>query len=131
MSEFRLLTREELESVPGMQEPIPGSLWAMGLVDNDGVAAACGVFWVVHADPIWIRPDKRNNGKLLLRLWEKTRDEILFRNMGREVFVGMTDTNPGQPTEGLVERMVQKAGGMEVYARFFIIPVEEQADGLH
>ena len=66
MTEFRLLTREEMESVPGMSDPIPGSLFAMGSVDSKGVAAAIGVFMVMHADPIWIREDMRAHGKLPL-----------------------------------------------------------------
>lgn len=134
MSEFRLLTRAELESVPGMADPIPSSLWAMGMVDEKGVGAACGVFLVIHADPIWIRPDLRNGGKLLLRLWEATKKEIVWRNLGPELLlVGMTDANPGQPTEALVERMCLTAGGEELKARFFVIPVssseEESSDG--
>lgn len=124
MSVIRLLTRAETESVPGMQDPIPGSLFAVGLVDEKGVAAACGVFLVVHADPIWIRPDLRNSGKLLLHLWEEAEKEIRLRNFGSEVFVGMTPENPGQPTEGLVERMCLFAGGSELKARFFVVPVE-------
>jgi hypothetical protein len=126
MSDFRLLTRAELESVPGMQEPIPRSLFAVGMVDEKGVAAACGVFMVIHADPIWVRPDLRNGGKLLLHLWEATVKEIVERGLGPEVFVGMTPENPGQPTEGLVERMCLYAGGSEIKARFFVVPVAEE-----
>ena len=123
MSEFRLLTREEIESVPGMQSPVPGSLFAVGMVDEQGVAAACGVFLVVHADPIWVRPDKRNGGKLLQHLWDATKAEIVRGDLGPELlWVG---TN-GQDTEDLVERMVKKAGGEEVKARFFVIPVGER-----
>ena len=125
MSEFRLLTREETESVPGMVDPIPSSLFAIGMVDHKGVAAACGVFMVIHADPIYIRPDMRNSGKLPLHLWEATREEIKARNLGPEVFVGMTPENPGQPTEDLVARMIEKAGGEEIAARFFVIPTGE------
>lgn len=123
--DFRLLTREELETVPGMSDPIPGSLFAVGLVDEQGVAAAIGVFLVMHADPIWIREDLRGHGKLPLRLWEATRREIMERQLGPELFVGMTENNPGQPVEGLVERMCKTAGGSEVQARFFVIPVKE------
>lgn len=129
MSEFRLLTNEEAATVPGMVDPMPASLFVMGQVDERGVAAAIGVFLVMHADPIWIRPDKRNGGKLPRHLWEATRDEILIRNLGPEVFVGMTPENPGPPTENLVERMVETIGGHEIKARFFVIPVE-RADGL-
>jgi hypothetical protein len=123
MTEFRLLTREEMESVPGMSDPIPSSLFAVGSVDSKGVSAAIGVFLVMHADPIWIREDMRAHGKLPLRLWEATRREIIERQLGQEVFVGMTPDNPGQPTERLVERMCGVAGGSEVQARFFVIPV--------
>lgn len=122
---IRLLTREEIETVPGMVDPIPRSLFAVGAVDEKGVAAAIGVFLVLHADPIWIREDKRNGSKLALELWEATKAEILRGDLGPEVlWVGMTDEKPGQPTEGLVERMVRKAGGEELKARFFVIPVE-------
>lgn len=106
-----------------MSDPIPGSLFGVGLVDEQGVAACIGVFYVLHADPIWIRPDQRNRGKLPLRLWEATRQEIALRHAGQEVVIGMTPTKPGPPTEGLVERMVTKAGGSEVEARFFVIPM--------
>ena len=47
------------------------------------------------------------------------------RQHGPEVFVGMTEDNPGQPFEGLVERMCEAAGGSELKARFFVIPVKE------
>jgi hypothetical protein len=129
MSEFRRLTLAEMRMVPGMPESIPQSMFVMGMVDEQGVAAACGVFLVLHADPIWIRPDKRNGGKLLLHLWEATRAEIEARNLGPEVFVGMTEDNPGQPTESVVERMCLAGGGEELKARFFVIPVES-TDGL-
>jgi len=125
VSEFRLLTRPEMEAIPRVQEPLPGSFFAVGMTDEQGLAAACGVFLVVHSDPIWIRPDLRNSGKLLLRLWEATSKEIAWRRLGPEVFVGMTDTNPGQPTEGLVERMCLAAGGAELKARFFTVPVSD------
>ncbi len=124
MNEFRLLTRAEIESIPGIMDPIPASLFAVGMVDEKGVAAACGIFLVMHADPIWIREDKRNSGKLLLELWEATKAEIERGNLGPEVMiVGMTPTNPGPPTEELVERMCVTAGGYEIKARFFAIPV--------
>jgi len=124
MMDFRVLTREELESVPGMSDPIPSSLFAVGSVDSKGVSSAIGVFLVMHADPIFIREDMRARGKLPLRLWEATRREIIERRLGQELFVGMTADNPGQPTEGLVERMCQTAGGSELKARFFVVPVE-------
>jgi hypothetical protein len=128
MTEFRLLTRAELETVPGMVDPIPSSLFAMGAVDDKGVAAAIGVFLVMHADPFWIREDLRQHGKLPLRLWEATLREIIYRRLGPELFVGMTEDNPGQPTEGLVERMCKVAGANEIKARFFVIPIED-SDG--
>jgi hypothetical protein len=123
--DFRPLTLAELKTVPGMQDPISSSLFVIGAVDEKGVAAACGVFLVMHADPIWIREDHRNGGKLLLHLWEETKEEIKLRRFGPELFVGMTETNPGQPTESLVERMIESAGGSEIQARFFVIPVKE------
>ena len=122
--EIRLLSPDELATVPGMVDPIPESLFGVGAVDEQGVAACIGVFLVLHADPIWVRPDKRNGGKLPLHLWEAARDEIIRRRLGPEVFVGMTPDNPGQPTEGLVERMCEYAGGSELKARFFVLPVE-------
>jgi hypothetical protein len=125
MSEFRLLTRSEMESVPGMLSPIPSSLFAMGIVDEQGVAAAIGVFMVIHADPIWIRPDKRGAGVLPLRLWEATRQEITERDLGPEVLVGITPDNPGPPIEQVIEKMVEFAGGQEVMARFFVLPTGE------
>ena len=126
MREFRLLSRAEIESIPGIVDPIPKSLFAVGMVDEQGVAAAIGVFLVLHADPIWIRPDKRNAGKLLLGLWNATKAEILRGQMGPEVLVvGMTDNVPGQPIEDLIERLCLTAGGNEVKARFFVIPVQE------
>lgn len=109
--------------MPGMQSPVPDSLFAIGAVDEQGVGACIGVFLVLHADPIWIRPDLRNHGRLPLRLWQETRAEIAARRLGSEVFVGMTPDNPGQPTEDLVARMCVAAGGEELRARFFVIPV--------
>ncbi len=126
MTEFRLLTRPEIESVPGIVNPIPTSLFAVGAVDEKGVAAAIGVFLVLHADPIWIREDRRNGGKLPLELWEAAKGEILRGNLGPEVlWMAMTEDNPGQPTENTVERMIAKAGGAELKARFYVIPVEK------
>jgi hypothetical protein len=123
MTDFRLLTRAELETVPGMIDPIPSSLFAIGAVDEQGVAAAIGVFLVIHADPIWIRKDLRGHGKLPLRLWEATKREIMERQLGPELLVGMTESNPGQPIEGLIERMCAAAGGEEIRARFFVLPM--------
>jgi hypothetical protein len=118
---FRILTREEAATVPGMVDPMPESLTAVGAVDPSGVVCCIGLFLVLHADPIWIRDDWRNSGKLPLHLWQATRDVASV--LGPEVFVGMSEDNPGQPTESLVERMVESAGGQELKARFFTIPV--------
>ena len=119
---FRLLTKEETVTVPGMISPVPDSLFAVGAVDEHGVAACIGCFAVLHADPVWIRPDLRANGKTLLRLWEATRAELLARGLGG-VEVIMTENVPGEPTESLVARACEKAGGYEVKARTFIVPV--------
>jgi hypothetical protein len=90
-------------------------------VDDHGVVAACGVFLAAHADPLWVREDHRKHGLLLLRLWEATRAEIIRRG-GERINVGMTETNPGEPTESLVARMCETAGGHEIKARFFEVP---------
>ncbi len=122
---FRLLTREEIETVPGMVSPIPASLWVMGAVDEKGVAAAIGCFFVLHADPLWVRPDKRKGGRLLRDLWYATKDEIRRGRLGPEVlWVGMTDENPGPPNDALVARACEAVGGYELKGRFFVIPVE-------
>jgi hypothetical protein len=118
---FRLLTREEAATVPGMIDPMPESLQAVGAVDEKGVVCAIGLFLVLHADPLWIREDWRHAGKLPLRLWEATR-EIVSR-VAPEVFLAMTEDAPGEPTESTIERMVQTAGGRELQARFFTIPI--------
>ncbi len=122
---FRLLTPEEISQVPGVINPRPGSFIMIGAVDEMGVYAACGAFLVLHADPIWIREDKRRNGKLLYRLWEAFKSE-LFRRGVEKVEVGMTDTNPGQPTESLIERVCLGNGGKELRARFFAVPLGEK-----
>ncbi len=120
---FRLLTREEIETVPGMISPVPDSLFAVGSVDEQGVVSCIAGFLVLHADPLWIREDHRHEGRLLLRLWEAFRGELVRRGAKR-IEVGMTDKNPGHPTESLVERACEFAGGYELKARFFAIPVE-------
>ena len=123
--QFRLLTRDEIETVPGVIDPIPGSFFAVGVVDDKGVVAACGAFLKLHCDPIWIRPDKRNSGMLLYRLWQAMGEELVRRGV-KNVEAGMTDTNPGQPTESLIERLCLMSGGKEWKARFFSIPVKEK-----
>jgi hypothetical protein len=124
MSEFRLLTRAEMEAIPGIADPIPGSMFAVGMVDEKGLAAACGVFFVVHGDPIWVREDLRKTG-VAKELWEATRKEIEWRNMGPEIFFSMSETIPGQPTEDRLAAAAIKAGGHELKARFFVVPVME------
>jgi len=124
MSEFRLLTRPEMESIPGIVDPIPGSMFAVGMVDEKGLAAACAVFFVVHGDPIWVREDLRKTG-VARELWEATRKEIEWRNMGPEVFFGMSEHTPGQPTEDRLAAAAILAGGHELKARFFVVPVME------
>ena len=117
---FRILTRDEAATVPGMIDPMPESLTAVGAVDEKGVACCIGLFLVLHADPMWIREDQRNAGKLPLHLWQATRE--VAGALGPEVFVGMSDTKPGQPLEGTVARMMEFAGGQELKARFFVVP---------
>jgi hypothetical protein len=126
MSEFRLLTPEEIDQVPGVITPRPSSFIMVGSVDDDGkVVAAVGAFLVLHADPIWIRPDKRGGG-LMRRLWEAGRAELLGRGVENvEMLVGMTDTNPGPPFDAQVERVCLAIGGHEIKARFFAVPVGE------
>jgi len=110
-----------------MVDPIPSSLFAVGAVDEQGVVAAIGVFLVLHADPLWIREDYRNRGKLPLELWEATKAEITRGNLGPEVlWVCMTEDKPGPPTENVVARLCQAAGGSELKARFFTIPVDKE-----
>lgn len=122
---IRPLTHAEAATVPGMVEPQPDSLVVMGAVDEAGdVVAALGFFFVVHADPIWVRRDHRNGGKLLLKLWQEAREFIRRTRMGTDVVVGVTPTNPGPEVEGLVEKLCVAAGGSELAARFWSIPVE-------
>ena len=119
---FRILTREEAATVPGIIDPMPTSLTAVGAVDEKGVACCIGLFLVLHADPLWIREDHRHSGKLPLHLWQATRE--IAEVYGPEVYVGMSEDKPGQPLEGTVARMMEFAGGQELKARFFTIPLE-------
>ena len=120
---FRLLTREEIETVPGMISPVPDSLFAVGSVDEQGVVSCIAGFLILHADPLWIREDRRHEGRLLQRLWEAFREEVIRRGAKR-LEVCMTDEIPGEPTESLVARACEAAGGYEMKARFFAIPIE-------
>jgi len=86
--------------------------------------AGCGVFTVIHADPLWVREDYRRSPVLLRRLWRATKDAILKRG-GSGVQVGMTDVDPGEPTESMIARMCEFAGGHEIEARFFMIPIKD------
>lgn len=121
---WRVLTREEAATVPGMIDPMPDSLFAVGAVDERGVVACIGCFPVLHADPVWVREDLRGNGRTLLRLWEATKRELQARGM-RGIEVLMTEHVPGPPHEETVARMCKFAGGQEYPMRTFIIPVEE------
>ena len=127
MSEFRLLTRAEMESIPGISDPIPGSMWAVGMVDEKGLAAAIAVFWVAHADPIWVRPDLRMQG-VARKLWTAAEQEMRIRRYGPEVAFVMTPDTPGQPTEDKLAAVALEMGGREVTARAFVIPVGEEDD---
>ena len=129
MTEYRLLTRAEAATVPGMVDPLPDSLFVMGAIDESGIIAAVGAFTAVHLDPLWIREDKRKCTPCMLRkLWENMHAE-LWRRGADGIEVGMTETNPGQPTEGMIERMCKMAGGHEIKARFFLIPIKETPYG--
>ena len=121
---FRLLTREEAATVPGMMDPQPESLFVVGAVDDSGVVAACGVCLALCADPLWVRPDHRCDGKTVANLWYATKDEILKRG-GSKLRVTMTDTNPGPPFESVMARLCHKAGGEELKGRVFFVPVGE------
>lgn len=121
---FRVLSREEAATVPGMMDPQPDSMFTVGAVDDAGVVAACGIFLAVCADPLWVRPDHRNDGKTLLGLWNATRQEIADRG-GARLRVTMTDDNPGQPYESIVARLCLHAGGEELKGRVFFVPVTE------
>lgn len=124
MSEFRLLTRPEMETVPGICKPIPRSMFAVGMVDEKGVAAALGIFMVIHADPIWVRPDVRHQG-IARRLWDEAKAEIQSQHLGPEVFFSMTPEIPGYPLEEKIAEVAIELGGAELEARFFVIPVGE------
>lgn len=122
---IRPLSYEEAAKVPGMADPMPGSMMAMGAVDDSGeVVAAIGCYFVVHADPIWVREDHRH-GKLLVRLIDAAKNAVRETRMGSEVFVSMTPDNPAPETQKAVEKIWRYAGGSEVDARFFVIPVQE------
>lgn len=121
---FRVLSEEEAQAVPGMQSPQASSLFVVGATDDKGLACACGVFLVAHADPLWVRPDLRNGGKLLLHLWDATKEEIRARNLADEVLVAMTADNPGSPFEEVVAKACVFAGGEEVKGRFFVVPTK-------
>jgi hypothetical protein len=120
---WRVLTREEARTVPGMIDPVPDSLVAVGAVDDAGQVVACiGTFAVLHADPVWVREDHRT-GKTLLRLWETAKQELAQRGVGG-VEVLMTPNVPGQPLEDTVARLCEAAGGVEVKLRHFVVPIE-------
>jgi len=95
------------------------------MVDEKGVAAACGVFLVVHVDPIWVREDLRLDG-VALRLWDATATEIAWRRLGSEAFFSMSQTIPGQPTEDKLAEEAIKLGATELKARFFTIPIPDE-----
>jgi len=121
---YRLLTREEAATVPGMQDPQPPSLFVLGAVEDDGtVVGAISIFLALCADPLWVRPDHRTGAKLLPRLWEVAREEIVRRGgVGLEVL--MLEGNPEPPIERAVARLIEHVGGYEVKARHFFVPVE-------
>ena len=121
---FRVLSREEAATVPGIMDPQPESMFTVGAVDEDGVVAACGIFLAVCADPLWVRPDHRGDGRTLLNLWNATREEIAARG-GAKLRVTMTEDNPGQPFESIVARLCFHAGGEELKGRVFLVPVTE------
>jgi hypothetical protein len=127
--EFRLLTREEAATVPGMIDPMPESFFAVGAVDEKGVVACIGMFFVLHADPLWIRPDHRHSGKTLLRLWQATSDVVAAAGLGEEIFASMTETNPGPPLDAVVEKIWHAAGGEELKARFCVLPIKGNGHG--
>lgn len=126
MIEIRPLSYDETMSVPGMINPLPGSMLAIGGVDEKGeVVAAIGCYFVVHADPLWIREDHRHGGKLLIKLIESAKTAVRDTRMGSEVFVAMTPETPEPETQKVVEKIWRHVGGKEVDARFFVIPLEE------
>lgn len=120
---WRVLTREEAATVPGMIDPIPDSLVAVGAVDEEGQVVACiGTFAVLHADPVWVREDHRN-GKTLLRLWDTVKRELMGRGVSG-VDVLMSPNVPGLPLEDTVARLCEAVGGVEVKLRHFVVPIE-------
>lgn len=121
MSRFRILTHEEAATVPGIQSPQPESLFVVGAVDEHGVYAAIGVFMALCADPLWLRPDKRN-GAVLRSLWGAAEQEIAARG-GSGLLVTMLEEDPGLPFESYVERLCLHVGGVELKARHFLVPV--------
>jgi hypothetical protein len=122
MSEFRLLTPEEIDQVPGVLSPRPSSFIMVGSVDEAGkVVAAVGAFLALHADPVWVRPDKRGTG-LMRQVLAAGMAELSRRGV-THVEVGVTDTNPGPPFESMVEHACLAAGGYEIKARFFAVPI--------
>jgi hypothetical protein len=128
MSEFRLLTQSEMEQIPGIQDPIPSSMFAVGAVDEKGLAAACGVFLVVHADPIWVREDLRLNG-IAKRLQKAAFEEVASRRLGSEVFFSMSETIPDPATQAKLAEEAIRCGAQELKARFFVVPVGDPSDG--
>lgn len=116
-----------METVPGMMSDIPGSMFAVGGVDEKGVAAAIGVFFVAHADPIWVRPDLRRNG-IARELWAAAKKEIAFRRYGPEVLFAIVPGIPDDETAARLIAGVSAAGGQELEARFFTVPVLEESD---
>jgi hypothetical protein len=109
--------------IPGMQSPIPPSMFAIGAEDANGeIVGCCGAFLVLHADPLWLREDHRASGALLRGLWAKMVETVKAAG-GTNIEVGMSDTNPGEPTESLVARLCERVGGYEIKARFFVIPI--------
>jgi len=119
---YRQLTPEEMRQVPKLPEPSE-RVTVVGAVDDNGeVVAAMGIFVAIHMDPLWVREDKRNNPRILLRLWDAAQTYLRSQGAGG-VLALMFDGDPGPPYEGVVERICKYAGGYEVVGRMFLVPL--------
>lgn len=118
----RALTEDEKGQVPKLPEP-RDRVTVLGVIDDNGeVVGAMGIFVAVHIDPLWVREDKRNHPRLLLKLWNYAKTHLA--QMGAHGIIAlMFEHDPGKPYEDVVERICKYAGGHEVAGRMFLVPL--------
>jgi hypothetical protein len=117
----RILPPEEWHRLKGTEAE---RLWPMlspdhsrvVVVEEDGEIVGCHVLvWLLHAECLWIAPEKRAKASVARRLWQGVQDVVVASNAHAVITAAVDDR---------VRGLIATAGGSVIPGEHYVVPVQ-------